>query len=194
MKYVPELKTFSSQEWTDVVLNDFDEFLKDHADSERKVSANSMGIIAKYPDKVEIIPLLIENAMEELEHFRLIYDVMLERGIQLRHSMPKDEYAMAMIKKAHSGRVERFLDRLLIASVSEIRGKERFRAVEKALSDEKLKAIYKKIAADESKHGHIFTDMAMTYFDEETVKKRLDYWIDTEDEIFRNLPIRPSLH
>ncbi len=171
MKYVPELKTFSSQEWIDVVLNDFDEFLKDHADSERKVSANSMGII-----------------------FRLIYDVMLERGIQLRHSMPKDEYAMAMIKKAHSGRVERFLDRLLIASVSEIRGKERFRAVEKALSDEKLKAIYKKIAADESKHGHIFTDMAMTYFDEETVKKRLDYWVDTEDEIFRNLPIRPSLH
>ncbi len=194
MNILPQLKTFSSQEWVNVVLDNFDEFLQDHADGERKVAANSMGLIAKYPNKVEMIPDLTQNAIEELVHFKMVYKVMLERGIQLRHSIPKDEYAVAMIKKAHSGRIERFLDRLLIVSISEVRGKERFGAIEDALEDPKLKALYRKIRIDEEKHGSVFVDLALLYFDREQVKKRIKYWEQVEDEIFRSLPLRPHLH
>ena len=194
MNYRPELKSFSSQEWIDLVMENFDEFLIEHADGERKVAANSMGLVAKYPDKKEIIPLLVENAIEELEHFNMVYEIMKERGIPLRHSIPKDEYAVALIKKAHSGRVQRFLDRLLIVSISETRGMERFQAIENALTDPKLKSIYKKIRTDEAKHGTIFTEMAMIYFDKDTVLSRLQYWVDVEDEIFNSLPLRPGLH
>ena len=194
MELIPKLKSFSSQEWIDVVLNNFDEFLQDHADGERKVAANSMGLIAKYPDKVEMISEIIQNAIEELVHFKMVYKVMLQRGVQLRHSIPKDEYAVAMIKKAHSGRVERFLDRLLIVAISEVRGKERFGAVEDALTDPKLKSLYKKIRIDEEKHGNTFIDLALLYFSEEQVAKRVKYWEEVEDEIFRNLPVRPALH
>ncbi len=79
MEIIPKLKSFSSQEWIDVVLNNFDEFLQDHADGERKVAANSMGLIAKYPDKVEMISEIIQNAIEELVHFKMVYKVMVQR-------------------------------------------------------------------------------------------------------------------
>jgi len=194
MNLLPQLKTFSSQEWTNIVLDNFDEFLQDHADGERKVAANSMGLIAKYPDKVEMIPHLAQNAIEELVHFKMVYKVMLERGVELRHSMPKDEYAVAMIKKAHSGRVERFLDRLLIVSISEVRGKERFGAIENALEDAKLKALYRKIRIDEEKHCSDFIDLALLYFDEDQVAERVKYWEEVEDEVFNSLPLRPLLH
>ncbi len=194
MTLIPQLKTFSSQDWVDIVLNNFDEFLQDHADGERKVAANSMGLIAKYPDKVEMIPDLTQNAIEELVHFKMVYKLMLERGVQLRHSMPKDEYAVAMIKKAHSGRIERFLDRLLIVSISEVRGKERFGTIENALEDPKLKALYRKIRIDEEKHGSVFVDLALLYFDKDIVEKRIKYWEEVEDEIFNSLPLRPLLH
>jgi len=168
--------------------------LQDHADGERKVAANSMGLIAKYPDKVEMIPELVQNAIEELVHFKMVYKLMLERGVQLRHSIPKDEYAVAMIKKAHSGRVERFLDRLLIVSISEVRGKERFGAMEEVLEDPQLKSLYRKIRIDEEKHGTIFVDLALMYFDEDVVAKRIKYWEDVEDEIFNSIPLRPAIH
>lgn len=194
MELIPKLKTLSTKEWTDVVLNNFDEFLQDHADGERKVAANSMGLIAKYPDRVEMIPELVQNAIEELVHFKMVYKVMLSRGVQLRHSIPKDEYAVELIKHAHSGRVERFLDRLLIVAISEVRGKERFGAVENALTDPKLKSLYRKIRIDEEKHGNTFIDLALMYFSEEQVANRVKYWEEVEDKIFGSLPLKPALH
>ena len=74
---------------------------------------------------LEIIPELIETGVEELEHFRDVYKIMEDRGIQLNHSIPEDLYVKQLIKKCHSGIEERFLDRLLIASVVETRGAER---------------------------------------------------------------------
>ncbi|MEO1629065.1 MAG: tRNA isopentenyl-2-thiomethyl-A-37 hydroxylase MiaE, partial [Bacteroidota bacterium] len=68
MKRNLDISVASSQEWIDAVMNDFDSFLQDHADCERKASATAMSLVAKYPDRVEIIPPLIDTAVEELEH------------------------------------------------------------------------------------------------------------------------------
>ncbi len=86
MKLNIDIATPSKQEWLDAVMNDFDSFLKDHADCERKASAMAMSFVAKYPDRKEIIPELIETAIEELEHFQQVYDLMQSKGIQLTHS------------------------------------------------------------------------------------------------------------
>ena len=69
-----------------------------------------------------------------------------------------------LIKKCHSGREERFLDRLLIASVVETRGAERFRMVADALEEPELKRFYKTLWTSEAKHGHIFVKMALQLF------------------------------
>src|SRR5207249_11705107 len=65
-------------------------FLQDHADCERKASAMAMSFVAKYPDRVEIIPELIETGVEELEHFQQVYARMEKRGIPLAKEMTED--------------------------------------------------------------------------------------------------------
>lgn len=57
--------------------------------------------------------------------------------------MGEDPYIKALIKEAHSGVNERFLDRLLIASVAETRGAERFKLVSEHLDSGELKSFTK---------------------------------------------------
>jgi len=194
MKLNLDLGVASSQEWIDAVMNDFDAFLQDHADCERKASAMAMSFVAKYPDRTEIIPELIETGIEELEHFQQVYDLMKERGIQLQHSIGKDPYLDKLLKLCHSGREERFMDRLLIASIVETRGAERFRMVAEAQTEEKMQKFYKTLWVSEAKHGHIFVKMALNYFDNDKVYDRLKWWVEQEARIIQELEIRPALH
>lgn len=184
----------SPSEWIACVMNNFDDFLQDHADCERKASAMAMSFVAKYPDRKEIIPELIETGIEELEHFQEVYQLIANRNMQLNHSIGEDMYVKALIKLCHSGREERFLDRLLIASVVETRGAERFKLVADNLEEESLKKFYKKLWVSEAKHGNIFVKMALNYFDEDQVYSRLRWWIEREGEILLALPIRAALH
>jgi len=194
MKLNLDVATPSKPEWIKAVMADFDAFLQDHADCERKASAMAMSMVAKYPNRIEIIPELIETALEEMEHFRDVYAVMEKRGIQLAHKIPEDLYIKQLLKKCHSGREERFLDRLLIGSIVETRGAERFRLVEEALEDPELKRFYKMLWTSEAKHGHIYVKMALHYFPEKQVYDRLDYWVEQESEILDGLEIRSALH
>ena len=154
----------------------------------------AMSFVAKYPDRQEIIPELIETAIEELEHFQQVYRLMEERGIALTHSIGEDPYVKALLQRCHSGREERFLDRLLIASVLETRGAERFRLIAESLEDAGLQRFYKMLWTSEAKHGHIFVKMALQYFPEELVYRRLTWWVEQEAEVILGLPIRPALH
>lgn len=154
----------------------------------------ALSFVAKYPNRKEIIPELIDTALEELEHFKLVYQIMESRGIPLPSGMPEDPYIKALLRHAHSGLQERFLDRLLIASVAETRGAERFRMVSEQLADPDLKKFYKMLWTSEAKHGHIYVKMALNYFPEKQVYSRLDRWTDLESEIIDTLEIRPALH
>lgn len=194
MKYRIDLKGSSSQEWLAAVMNDFDAFLQDHADCERKASAMAMSFIAKYPDRQEIIPDLIATGIEELEHFEQVFKIMQERGISLRKDIPKDEYVNALLKHCKSDPIRRFMDRLLLASIVECRGAERFRMVCEAQEDPELKAFYRELWTSEAKHGNIFVEMALEYFPEDQVYARLDEWNEIEAEVLAGLPIRPALH
>lgn len=194
MKLNLDIRFPSPRSWLDAVLADFNSFLIDHADCERKASAMALSFVAKYPNRTEIIPELIETALEELEHFKMVYELMQQRGIQLPSGMAKDPYISELLSNTRTGLEERFLDRLLIASVAETRGAERFRLIAEQLEDEDLKKIYKMLWTSEAKHGHIYVKMALNYFPEDTVYLWLDRWTDIESEVIRNLEIRAALH
>lgn len=194
MKRRIDLAVESSKEWIDTVMADFDAFLMDHANCERKASAMAMSFVAKYPDRVAIIPELIATGVEELEHFRDVYKIMEARGIQLTHEIGQDLYVKALLDTCRSGREERFMDRLLLASLVETRGAERFRLVYEALDDPELKDFYHMLWASEAKHGEIFIKMALNYFDEKDVYSRLDRMTLDEAEVLKNLPLKPALH
>lgn len=194
MKFRIDLDVESSSEWIATVMGDFDEFLKDHANCERKASAMAMSFVAKYPNRVEIIPELIDTAVEELEHFRSVYQIMEARGIELTHEIGKDHYVSELLSKCRDGREERFMDRLLLASLVETRGAERFRMVYEALEDPILKKFYQELWASEAKHGEVFVKMALNYFDEKEVYKRLEEMTADEAIVLKSLPLKPALH
>jgi tRNA-(ms[2]io[6]A)-hydroxylase len=154
----------------------------------------AMSFVAKCPDRVEIIPELIETAIEELEHFQSVYQIMQSRGVLLPAQMGKDHYVQQLVDECRSDREQRFLDRLLLASIVECRGAERFRLVYEHLEDKPLKSFYHKLWASEAKHGNIFVEMALNYFDQNIVYKRLEELNRAEARVLQSLPIRPALH
>lgn len=194
MKLSLDLTYDTSPEWVQTVLNDFDSFLQDHADCERKASAMAMSFIAKCPDKGEIIPELIETALEELEHFQDVYRLMESRGVPLKKEMAQDMYIKQLMACCRSGSDDRLLDRMLLASVVECRGAERFRLVAEAVEDPEIKAFYKRLWTSEAKHGHIFVKFALNYWDEATVYQRLEELVADEARICSSLELRPALH
>ncbi len=194
MKLSLELEADSPAEWVEAVMTDFDSFLQDHADCERKASAMAMSFVAKYPDRVEIIPELIETGVEELEHFQSVYKLMEARGVRLAPEMRQDVYVKKLLQGCRSGREERFMDRLLLASVIECRGAERFRLIYEALPEGDVRQFYHNLWASEAKHGHIFVKMALVYFDENDVYSRLRELNSMEGEVLLQLPIRAALH
>jgi len=180
--------------WTKAVMADFPTFLQDHASCERKASAMSMSLVAKYPDRSLIIQPLIETAIEELEHFRDVVGWMEKLNVSLAADMQPDPYVNQLIALVRKGRDEGLLDRLCLGSIIECRGAERFRLVEEALEESDLKRFYKILWASEAKHGNIFVELALHYFPETEVYSRLNELLDAEAGILNSLEIRSALH
>ncbi|WP_317164103.1 tRNA-(ms[2]io[6]A)-hydroxylase [Cryomorpha ignava] len=194
MKLSLDLVYKTPPEWAHQAVENFDAFLQDHADCERKASAMAMSFVAKCPDKVEIIPELIETAVEELEHFQSVYELMESRGVQLPERMPKDLYMEELIKLCRHTVEERLMDRMLIASIVECRGAERFKLIADALKDEETKRFYRDLWISEAKHGHIFVKFALKYWPEKDVYERLSFLNEAEGKICADLEWRPALH
>jgi tRNA 2-(methylsulfanyl)-N6-isopentenyladenosine37 hydroxylase len=188
-----QLASSTDPEWVKVILENFDDFLIDHASCERKAMAYAMSVVVKYPDRTEIIPDLLQVAQDELDHFRDVLLLMNERGLQMAPDEP-DPYVNQLIQLCRHGREKRLLDRLLVASVIETRGAERFRIIAEALEDPRLKDFYRDLWATEARHGDVFKKMALNYFDEDEIDSRNQEIIDAEAKIIANLEWRPSLH
>lgn len=184
----------SKQEWLDAVLGSFDSFLKDHADCERKASGMAMSLVAKYPDREEILQDLIHTGIEELEHFRLVFNIMQKRGVALNKKMTKDLYVEALLKHIRNGRNEGLLDRLILGSIVENRGFERFKLISEQIADDDLAKFYHMIYVSEEKHGDMFLELALNYFDKATIEKRYTELAQKEAEILNGLEIKPALH
>jgi tRNA-(ms[2]io[6]A)-hydroxylase len=194
MKVSVDVKTKSSKAWIDAVMNDFNSFLIDHADCERKASAMAMSLVAKLHDKQAIIPILIDTAIEELEHFRDVYAIMQTRGLDLSRSIGEDIYVKKLIQQCDGHQDKIALDRLLLGSVVECRGAERFKMVWEHLEPGEMKRFYHRLWASEAKHGNIFVEMALQYYPKEKVYARLEQLLNVEAEIIEALPVKASLH
>jgi tRNA-(ms[2]io[6]A)-hydroxylase len=154
----------------------------------------AMSFVAKYPDRLEIIPELIHTGIEELEHFRLVYKIMQKRGLQLNHAIGEDHYVKGLLKEVHGDKNKRFRDRLIIASVVENRGFERFKQVSDHHPDPEMSKFYRMIYESEAKHGNSFVQMACYYFPEEEVIERWNQFAELEAELLTKLPIKAALH
>jgi len=190
---VPQLIA-SKQAWLDAVLSDFDSFLKDHADCERKASGMAMSLVAKYPDRDAILQDLIHTGIEELEHFRLVFKIMQQRSVPLNAKMSKDLYIDGLQKQVRTGRENGFLDRLIIGAIVENRGFERFKLIAENVADRELAKFYHMIYTSEAKHGNMFLNLAANYFRISEIEKRYYELAGIEAQILNSLEIRAALH
>lgn len=183
----------SPRAWLDCVLGDFNQFLVDHASCEKKASGMALSIISHYPDKPELIKAMLNLALEELSHFREVMTILMNRGLQAGADS-KDEYVNRLHLAMNRGKQAYLMDRLLIASIVEARGAERFAMIAEALQDGHLKAFYEKIAQSESRHYQLFLDLAEQHCEPELLRPRLKELLELEASIIRDLPPKAALH
>jgi tRNA-(ms[2]io[6]A)-hydroxylase len=190
-----DLRVTTPPVWLDAVFGDFDAFLLDHANCERKASATGMSFVARYPDRLKLLGPMIEFAKEELEHFHIMYRICEARGLTLADDY-KDPYVNALRTQIRAGGEVHFLDRLLVSGVVEARGCERLYMVAEALKerDPALHAPYLELARAESRHHAFFFRMARLYFSEAEVRARGGEMLDFEAELVQRLPHRAAVH
>jgi tRNA-(ms[2]io[6]A)-hydroxylase len=187
------LKESTPQGWLVAVMADFDAFLLDHASCEKKASGMAMSMISHYPDKPDLITDMLSLAVEELSHFRDVMRLILERNLQPAADR-KDDYVNRLHKVMDQGKEVYLLDRLLVASIVEARGAERFGLIADALIEPRLKNFYQVISTSEARHYRVFLTLAERYFPAPRINARLDELLDTEAEIIRTLPLQAALH
>ena len=180
-------------DWFDAVSADFDTFLLDHAACERKASGMAMSMVAHYPDREEIVRQMTDLAVEELQHFKAVMRHILARSLIMRPD-EKDEYVNALHKSMRKGSEAYLLDRLIVASLVEARGYERFQLVADGLPPGALKTFYQGIAQSEQRHFHQFLKLAQLYYPYDKVRERLDQLLPVEAEVIAGLPFTARLH
>lgn len=188
-----KLKVASSSLWLDCVMNDFDRFLLDHASCEKKASSMAMTFLSHYPDRVELVRSMTELAVEELNHFKEVVRHILARNLRLAAD-EKDPYVIHLFKHTRKGSDFYFMDRLILASIIESRGHERFGLIAEALEPGALKQFYRAITASEGRHLDLFLNLAKLYFPLDAVNHRLESLLIIEAETLESLPLRAALH
>ena len=179
--------------WLKTVLADFPSFLQDHASCERKASGAALSLAAHYPDRPRLIEAMANLAVEELGHYRDVIGLLIDQGIRPAPDS-RDPYVNALNKVVRRGRENYLLDRLLVASVIECRGRERFSMVAGALTEPKLKRFYQRITASEDRHWQLFVELARCECPDADVDRRWGEIAVCEADIVRSLALRPALH
>jgi len=187
------LRCKTSSAWTQKVLDNFDAFLLDHAAAEKKAAGMAIAMLSHYPDKPDIVTSMIDLSLEEMIHFREVVKILRQRGLQLGADN-KDPYVNALRDQMRKGKEVYLLDRLLIGSIVEARGCERFGLIAEALPPGDLKKFYRAITESEARHEDLFCKLALNYFPESEVLARLDELLDIEAKIVEQLPIVAALH
>jgi len=193
VRFDPPLLSKTSEKWCRCVTDNFDVFLIDHADCERKAAVTALALMRNYPEKIKLIEPMIALAREELAHYHDVHKIMLKRGIIATKSEP-DTYTRALRKHARDPRGERLLDLLLLSGIIEARAHDRLKTLAPYLTDPELRSFYTHLANIEAGHFKIFFQSAMHYYPEVLVKSRISELVAIEDGIFQNLPLEPRIH
>ena len=185
--------------WGEYIAQNMDSFLIDHAAAEKKASGMAMSLISHYADKKQLVADMVDLAVEELHHYRDVIRIIQKKGIELSPEV-KDNYIKQIRLNLRSADTTKdydcyLLDRLLVASVIEARGVERFALVADNLENNKeLSKFYQGIANSERRHYLLFLNLAQQYFADDIIQTRLDQLLQIEAEIIAKQPLQATLH
>lgn len=190
------LKMATDPIWVkNVVENNIKDILIDHAWCEQKAASSAISIMTQFPDFEEVVEKMSALVQEEMEHFRRVYHIILERGYQLEKEK-KDFYVNDLLNfmiKGNSREVN-LVERLLIGALIEARSCERFRVLSEHIEDEELAAFYRELMESEAAHYTMFISLARSVKPREYVDKRWAEWLAYESEIILNYGKSEGIH
>ncbi|MCP9200711.1 tRNA-(ms[2]io[6]A)-hydroxylase [Gramella sp. GC03-9] len=189
------LKLPTDPRWTDIAKKNIKEILIDHAYCEQKAASTAISLIVTFPEYSELVTAMTALAREEMGHFRMVHDRILQKGYTMGRER-KDEYVLRLMKFFPKGgsRDTQLVHRLLIAGLIEARSCERFRLLSEELEDEELAKFYKDLMISEANHYTMFLKFARKYGEREEVDKKWQALLDYEAEIMKDFNKSESIH
>ncbi|WP_299126100.1 tRNA-(ms[2]io[6]A)-hydroxylase [uncultured Winogradskyella sp.] len=189
------LKLPTDPRWVNIVEKNIEDILTDHAYCEQKAASTAISLIVSFPEYTELIEEMIELVNEEMSHFKMVHDLILERGWILGRDR-KDDYVIALLKFFPKGgsRTTQLVHRLLYAALIEARSCERFRLLSEELEDKKLAKFYRKLMISEASHYTMFLNFARKYGDRKEVDEKWEQLLAYEAEIIKNLGNKETIH
>ena len=189
------LKLPTDPRWVNIVEKNIEEILTDHAYCEQKAASTAISLIIGYPEYSELVSEMTLLAQEEMSHFKMVHDLLLERDLHLGRER-KDAYVNNLMKFFPKGgsRNDQLVHRLLYAALIEARSCERFRLLSEELEDKKLAKFYRKLMISEANHYTMFLSFARKYGDREIVDKKWQDLLNYEAELMKDLGKTETVH
>lgn len=178
-----------------VVESNIEEILTDHAFCEQKAASNAITLIVQNPGLSELVQEMAALVQEEMDHFKRVHDIILQRGYVLGRER-RDDYVNELRKfLATSGsRDAQLLDRLLLSAMIEARSCERFKVMSEHINDAQLSEFYHELMVSEATHYTMFIRLAKKYCSHLDVDKRWKEFLDYEAQVIRNYGKSETIH
>jgi tRNA 2-(methylsulfanyl)-N6-isopentenyladenosine37 hydroxylase len=124
-------------------------------------------------------------AIEELQHFQLVLDLLKMRAVPFGGPQPS-AWIKGLMRPVRSGQRHQVIDHLICCSLIEGRSCEKFQLLGGALQDRdpELAGFYSSLVESEGNHYATYILMARAVDDAET-DRRLDFYLDLEAELIR---------
>ena len=189
------LKLPTDPRWVGIAEKNIEEILVDHAWCEQKAASTAISLIVTYPEYSELVTEMTALAREEMGHFKMVHDRILERGYTMGYDR-KDEYVIQLRNFFPKGgsRATQLVHRLLIAGLIEARSCERFRLLSEKLEDKELAEFYRSLMVSEANHYTMFLQFARKYGDREIVDQKWQDLLEFEAEVMKDLGKKESIH
>jgi len=189
------LKLLTDPRWANIAESNLEEILTDHAWCEQKAAANALYLISNNSEHIEFIQKMAEIAIEEMEHFNMVVEIIKQRGYTLGRER-KDDYVSQLMKFARkdASRNTSFIDRLLFAAMIEARSCERFRVLYQNIADKELAKFYYDLMVSEATHYTTFLNFARKYATDVDVDKRWAEWLEFEGELILSYGKSGAVH
>ena len=181
--------------WVNIVEKNIGEILVDHAYCEQKAASTAISLIIGYPEKTELVQAMIDLVVEEISHFKMVHNLLIERGFTLGRER-KDEYVNLIMQFFPKGgnREDHLVHKLLYAALIEARSCERFRLLSEKLEDKQLARFYKKLMISEANHYTMFLQFARTYGGREQADQKWKALLDFEGELMKSFGKKETIH
>lgn len=189
------LKLLTDPRWANIAESNLEEILTDHAWCEQKAAANALYLISNNSEHIEFIQKMAEIAIEEMEHFNMVVEIIKQRGYTLGRER-KDDYVSELMKFArkNGSRNTSFIDRLLFAAMIEARSCERFRVLYQNISDKELAKFYYDLMVSEATHYTTFLNFARKYAVDVDVDMRWAEWLEFEGQLIQSYGKSGAVH